>query len=92
MARRRVGDRGFADVLVERGHGGRDRLGEIDRLLDWSRLAALLPEFPASTRGEAAYPALMMFKALLLQRWYQLSDPGLEEALADRLSFRRFCG
>src|SRR3546814_12608702 len=33
-----------------------------------------------------------MFKALLLQRWYQLSDPGLEEALCDRLSFRRFAG
>ena len=33
-----------------------------------------------------------MFKALLLQQWYGLSDPGLEEALGDRLSFRRFCG
>jgi IS5 family transposase len=34
----------------------------------------------------------MMFKALLLQRWYALSDPALEEALKDRLSFRRFVG
>jgi len=34
----------------------------------------------------------MMFKALLLAQWYQLSDPALEEALADRISFRRFCG
>jgi IS5 family transposase len=33
-----------------------------------------------------------MFKALLLQQWYGLSDPGLEEALSDRVSFRRFCG
>ena len=33
-----------------------------------------------------------MFKALLLAQWYRLSDPGLEEALADRLSFRRFYG
>ena len=33
-----------------------------------------------------------MLKALLLQQWYGLSDPGLEEALGDRLSFRRFCG
>ncbi len=33
-----------------------------------------------------------MFKALLLQAFYDLSDPGLEEALLDRLSFRRFCG
>lgn len=29
---------------------------------------------------------------MLLQQWYGLSDPGLEEALNDRLSFRRFVG
>jgi transposase, IS5 family len=34
----------------------------------------------------------MMFKALLLQQWYSLSDPGLEEAICDRLSFQRFLG
>ena len=33
-----------------------------------------------------------MFKLLLLQRWYGLSDPGLEEALNDRISFLRFSG
>jgi IS5 family transposase len=42
--------------------------------------------------GRPGYPPLAMFRALLLAQWYQLSDPGLEEALADRLSFRRFCG
>jgi len=31
-----------------------------------------------------------MFKALLLQQWYGLSDPGLEEAICDRLSFSGF--
>jgi IS5 family transposase len=33
-----------------------------------------------------------MFKALLLQQWHGLSDPAMEEALLDRVSFRRFCG
>lgn len=33
-----------------------------------------------------------MFKALLLATWYDLSDVALAEALADRASFRRFCG
>jgi IS5 family transposase len=32
----------------------------------------------------------MMFKALLLQSWYGLSDPGLEKQLARDLMFRRF--
>jgi IS5 family transposase len=33
-----------------------------------------------------------MFKALLLQQWYGLSDAQLEETLNDRVSFRRFLG
>ncbi len=32
----------------------------------------------------------MMFKALLLQSWYELSDPQLEKQLARVLLFRRF--
>lgn len=34
----------------------------------------------------------MMLKALLLQNWYQLSDPALEKQLARDLLFRRFVG
>ena len=33
-----------------------------------------------------------MFRALLLAQWYELSDRDLEDALCDRLSFRRFVG
>ena len=33
-----------------------------------------------------------MVKVLLLQQWYRASDPALEEALWERLSFRRFVG
>ena len=35
---------------------------------------------------------MVLLRCLLLQQWYRLSDPGLEEALSDRLSFRRFVG
>jgi IS5 family transposase len=31
-----------------------------------------------------------MFKIILLQRWYNLSDEALESALYDRISFARF--
>ncbi len=34
----------------------------------------------------------MMFKSLLLQSWYKLSDPALEKSLARDLMFRRFAG
>jgi IS5 family transposase len=33
-----------------------------------------------------------MFKILLLEQWHTLSDPGAQDAVRDRLSFRRFCG
>src|SRR5262249_39163576 len=41
---------------------------------------------------EPSCAALMMFKVLLLQRWYGLSDPAMEAALFDRMSFLRFAG
>lgn len=93
MAQRRIGELGFADAVVASSRGRRrDRLASMSRLLDWSCFATLLSGIHAARKGEAAYPPLMMFKLLLLQRWYDLSDPAMEEALADRLSFRAFVG
>src|SRR4051794_26883821 len=42
--------------------------------------------------GRPGYPVLVLFRAVLLQSLYGLSDRELEEALADRLSFKRFVG
>jgi IS5 family transposase len=42
--------------------------------------------------GVKAYPALVMFKVLLLQSWHNLSDADMEFALHDRFSFCRFAG
>ena len=67
-------------------------LERLDALLDWSPIAERLGRLHASAKGEAAWPPLAMFKALLLSVWYDLSDVKLAEALDDRASFRRFCG
>jgi IS5 family transposase len=92
MAVRQLGQLSLADSLVSR-HGkssvALDRLGE---LIDWSRIAGELSGLRGSRYGAPGYPPLLMLKALLLQQWYGLSDPGLEDALVDRLSFRRFIG
>lgn len=61
-------------------------------MLDWTEIAGLLAGIHANAKGEAAWPPLAMFKALLLAVWYDLSDVKLAEALDDRASFRRFCG
>jgi transposase, IS5 family len=60
----------------------------------WStgRRSRLLGEVYAAPVGRPSYGPVVLMKCLLLQQWYRLSDPGLEEALSDRLSFRRFLG
>jgi len=67
-------------------------LERIERALDWSAFEGLLSPVHASKRGAPGWPPLVMFKIVLLQQWHELSDPGAEEAVRDRLSFRRFCG
>lgn len=82
----------LADALVDARIGSNEKLSRIDALIDWSRLAGLLVGLRSGETGRPPYPSLVMLKALYLQALYDLSDPGLEEALLDRLSFRRFCG
>ena len=67
-------------------------LDGLSGMLDWDEIAALPGGLHANAKGEAAWPPLAMFKALLLSVWYDLSDVKLAEALDDRASFRRFCG
>lgn len=94
MAYRQVGQLGFGDAAVSAARQGRtrDRLADIDALLDWRPIDAKLRTLHVARRGEPPYPPLVMFKILLLGVWYGLSDPETEEAVSDRLSFRRFAG
>ncbi len=93
MGQRRIGQLGFLDAALSRRRADRrEVLDEINRLLDWSAFERLLTAIPVAAKGEPSYPALMMFKVLLLQRWYGLSDPAMEAALFDRVSFLRFAG
>lgn len=95
MARKRVGQPGLGEGMVASRRGRTlDQLERISRLIDWVGIARVLaPVEPKATgKGEAGWPVLVLFKGLLLQRWYDLSDEGLEASLSDRLSFLRFCG
>jgi IS5 family transposase len=89
--RRDLGQLSLADGLVE-GAGRNRQLEKIAALVDWAAFARLLGEVYAAPVGRPSYRPLVLLRCLLLQQWYGLSDPGLEEALSDRLSFRRFAG
>jgi transposase len=92
MAHRDWEQLGFADHLVMRHGRPNELLTRLAGLVDWAALGAIVGGLHASPRGAPSYPPLAMVKAVLLQQWYGLSDPALEEALWDRLSFRVFCG
>src|SRR5258708_508469 len=93
MAVKRRGQLGFVDGWLAAGRGaGSDRLDRLTSLVKWYRFEKLLGRLRGAGPGRAAYAPLLMFKALLLQSLYGLSDAQLEEALGDRLSFRRFVG
>jgi IS5 family transposase len=82
----------FIDALLPAGFGRNERLERISGLIDWAPIERLVAAVRPGETGRPPYDPLSMFQALLLAQWYGLSDPGLEEALLDRVSFRRFCG
>ncbi len=57
-----------------------------------SELEAAVPRADGSKGGRPAYDAVLMFRVLVLQTLYTLSDEQAEYQLRDRLSFMRFAG
>lgn len=92
MARRQLQQYSIADSFVNRKAKGSKWLEDIDKMIEWGPIEAVLREIHTSSVGAPPFPPLPMFKILLLQQWYTLSDEGVEAAVDDRLSFRRFCG
>jgi IS5 family transposase len=70
-------------------------LGEMEQVVPWSRLLALIePHYPKGSDkgGRPPLPLERMFRIYCLQQWYNLSDPGAEEALYDSITMRQFAG
>lgn len=80
------------DSLVKKPHF----LDSFDEFFNWAPLEhemkKLVKKSGYRSVGRPAYDALKMLKVLLLQQWYSLSDPEIEEMLYDRMSFMRFTG
>src|SRR5471030_2648880 len=93
MAVKQSGQFSFVEALMPSGIGRNARLERLNELVKWYRFEKLLKGLrDASGPGRPGYGTLVLFKSLLLQSLYGLSDVELEEALADRLSFRKFVG
>ena len=73
-----------------------DPLERLARVVDFEvfrgELEATLSRSDRSKGGRPPYDAVLMFKVLVLQTLYTLSDEQTEYQLRDRLSFMRFVG
>src|ERR671918_1336806 len=64
----------------------------VDFELFRGELAAALARSDRAKGGRPPYDAVLMFKILVVQTLYTLSDDQTEYQIRDRLSFMRFCG
>jgi IS5 family transposase len=92
MSVKQTGQFSFLEALAPSGLGRNSRLDRLAELVRWYRFEKVLATLRGAGPGRPSYPPLLMFKTLLLQSLYGLSDAEMEEALGDRLSFRRFVG
>ncbi len=71
-------------------------LQKLNHLIDWEMfrepIEKALYKEPKSNAGAKSYDRVMMFKILILQRYYNLSDEQTEFQIKDRLSFMDFLG
>ncbi|MBI9113338.1 IS5 family transposase [Maridesulfovibrio ferrireducens] len=93
MTLRKKEKQGLGDFFISRRRTKRSFLDDVNEIIDWRPIARFLKlkiKRKANVVGSPAYPEMFMFKILLLQKWYNLSDEAVEFAICDRLSFVRF--
>jgi len=68
-------------------------LAEMDQVIPWADLSKILRKhYPKAGNGRQPMPLERMLRIYFMQQWYGLSDPGMEDALYDSESMRRFAG
>ncbi len=70
-------------------------LKEIDTIIDFNKLRPIIKKNGIGTKnvcGVKAYDSILMFKILLIQKFYNLSDEKAEEGLNVNLLYMRFIG
>jgi len=66
-------------------------LEEMELVVPWKALLKLIePHYPVAGRGRRPYPLESILRVHLMQNWFALSDPAMEEALYEIASLRTF--
>jgi hypothetical protein len=84
------------EFRLEKIDANGDPLKKLNDVIDWeifrAELEAARDKERKSPAGRKPYDAVLMFKVLILQSLYCLSDDATEYQVLDRLSFMRFLG
>jgi len=65
----------------------------MEQVVPWKALLKVIePFYPVAGRGRRPYPLESMLRVHLMQNWFALSDPAMEEALYEIASLRNFAG
>lgn len=91
MRQRPAKQLGFTDSFLPTTPAN-DFLDRLEELVDWQPVQTALEAMFTARTGRLPQPPLTVFKMLLLEHCYGLSDPQCEELVGDRLSWRRFAG
>jgi transposase, IS5 family len=68
-------------------------LDEMETVVPWSSLQALVrPHYAKAGNGRQPVGLSIMLRTYFVQQWFNLSDPGVEEALYESAALRRFVG
>lgn len=68
-------------------------LAEMEQVVPWKSLVDLIdPLYPVPGCGRHPYPSATMLLVHLMQNWFGLSDPAMEEALYEVTPMRVFAG
>ena len=68
-------------------------LEEMEQVVPWKALLNIIePHYPVAGRGRRPYSMEAMLRVHLMQNWFALSDPAMEEALYEIASLRSFAG
>jgi transposase, IS5 family len=68
-------------------------LDEMEKIVPWSGLEALVrPHYAKAGKGRQPVGLSIMLRTYFVQQWFNLSDPGVEEALYESAALRRFVG
>lgn len=82
----------FAEMSLK-NKGNNNFLYLVNLIINWDSIDDIFnSNIIKSKLGASSYSNILLFKILLLQTWYNLSDPAVEDQINDRISFIRFLG